>query len=361
MSLSVSPSSSLLRVAVIGYGNAGATFHAPLIASTAGMQVAAIVTGNPERQQVARQHFPDALIYTQVQELWDHASEYDLAVIATPNQSHYPLGLAALEAGLPVIIDKPLAGTIAEAEQLLAKSQATGKMLTVFQNRRWDGDFLTIKRLIQQKTLDSITRFESRFERYRAQPRPNAWRESADPSAAGGLLYDIGSHLIDQALQLFGQPVSVYAEMDQRRPQAQIDDDSFVALRFANGVRAHLWMSLVARRPGPRFRLIGLRGTYEKWGLDPQENALKAGQRPGHTNWGQEPRELWGTLLCDQGLTFDGQIETLPGSYEDYYAHIHSTLKNGAPPPVDPADAIAVLRIIEAAQRSARNQTIVML
>src|SRR3989440_7913772 len=226
-----------LRVAIIGYGLAGAVFHAPLVAATDGMTVAGIVTSNPERQQRAQRDYPSAIILPSAEDLWHEPSHYDLVVVASPNRTHVPLGIAAMEAGLPVVIDKPMAASVADAEQLLATSKDSGKLLTVFQNRRWDNDFLTVRRLLDTvpDLLGPITRFESRFERYRAAPRPGVWRELPDQEEAGGLLYDLGSHLIDQALQLFGQPVRVCAEMDQRRPGAQVDDDTFIALQFPDG------------------------------------------------------------------------------------------------------------------------------
>ena len=351
-----------LRVAIIGYGLAGAVFHAPLVAATPGMKVAAIVTGNVERQKRARGDFPDAEVLSAAEQLWYDASQYDLVVVAAPNRVHVQLGLAAMNAGLPVVIDKPMAASVSDAEQLIATSKRTGKLLTVFQNRRWDNDFLTVRQLIRADLLGSITRFESRYERYSTVPRPNAWRELAATEEAGGLLYDLGSHLIDQALVLFGQAVSVYAEVERRRPGAQVDDDTFVALRFANGVHAHLWMSLVARKAGPRFRINGLRGTYEKWGMDPQEDALQSGLRPGDRSWGLEPREHWGQLSTDiGGVHIDGAVETLPGAYERFYELLRDALVAGGPPPVDPADAVASLRIIEAARQSAGSSTVVTL
>lgn len=355
---------SPLRVAIIGYGLAGAVFHAPLVAATEGMTVAAIVTNNAQRRQQAQRDFPDARILSSADDIWREASQYDLVVVASPNKMHVPLGLAAMQAGLPVVIDKPVAASVADAERLLATSKKAGKLFTVFQNRRWDGDFLTLRSLLTDSpyALGHITRFESWFQRYRPAPRPGAWREFADPAEAGGLLFDLGSHLIDQALQLFGQPSRVYAEVERRRPGAEVDDDTFVALHFADGVIAHLWMDVLTRFPAPRMRATGLRGTYEKWGLDPQEEMLRTGKRPGDPAWGREPREAWGHLLTDiGGVHIDGTVETLPGSYETFYALLRDALLTSGAPPVDPADAIAALRVIEAAQQSARDHSIVAL
>lgn len=351
-----------LRVAIIGYGLAGSVFHAPLVGSTPRVEVAAIVTNNPRRQEHAQRDFPHAAILSTAEDIWRHASRYDLVVVATPNRSHVPLGMAAMNAGLPVVIDKPLAASVADAEQLIATSRSTGQMLTVFQNRRWDNDFLTARHLIAADLLGPITRFESRFERYRATPRSHTWREFAAPEEAGGLLFDLGSHLIDQAVQLFGQPTRVYAELEKRRPGALVDDDTFVALQFASGVHAHLWMSVVARIPGPRFRLNGLRGTYEKWGLDPQEHALSTGMRPGNVNWGLEAPERWGRLLTEtNGIRIDTPIETLPGAYEQYYELLRDALIAGSPLPVAPNEVLTTLKVIEAARESASSGTVVAL
>lgn len=351
-----------LRVAIVGYGLAGAVFHAPLLASTPGMIVAAIVTNDPERRIQALRDFPKVTLYATVDALWKNASLYDLVVIATPNRLHVPLGLAAFEAGLPVVIDKPMAASVEEAQKLIDASRKAGKLLTVFQNRRWDSDFRTVRSLLDADLdlLGTVTRFESRFERYRPVPRHDAWREFGGPEDAGGLLYDLGSHLIDQALVLFGNPTRVYAEIERRRVGVQVDDDTFVALQFADGVRAHLWMSSVMRIAGPRMRISGLRGTYEKWGLDPQEDALREGQRPGQPDWGREPRDKWGHLSTDiSGIHIDGPIEMLPGAYEQFYTFLRVALIMGGPPPVDPLEVLDALRVIEAAQESARRGVII--
>jgi predicted dehydrogenase len=353
---------SPLRVGIIGYGLAGAVFHAPLVASTSGMAVAAIVTSDPERQARARSDYPDAAIHATAETLLADPTLLDLVVVATPNRVHAPLGIAALEAGLPVVIDKPIAPSVNDAERLIATAQRTGKLLTVFQNRRWDNDFLTIRRLIAADLLGPITRLESRFDRFRPALKAGAWRERPEPEEAGGLLFDLGAHLIDQALLLFGPPVSVYAEVDIRRVGAVVDDDTFVALRFAGGQAAHLWGSVIPRKAGPRFRLVGLRGVYEKHWLDPQEAALRTGSRPGDEGWGREPREQWGRLTTEVGgLAVESLVETFPGSYETFYALLRDALLSGGHPPVDPAESLAALRVIEAARESAHTGTTIRL
>ncbi len=350
-----------IRVAIIGFGLGGEVFHAPLVAVTPGMTVAGIVTTNAERQRKAQEQYPHALILQSAQEIWAQPERFDLVVVTTPNRWHAPFGLAALRAGLPVVIDKPLALNVQEARDLFAASQAAKKPVIPFQNRRWDGDFLTVRKLIQDDWLGMIVRFESHFDRFRPIPK-TAWREESDPAAGGGLLYDLGSHLIDQAIQLFGMPQSVYAELPNRRPGAAVDDDSFVALQHANGVISHLHFSQLARIPGPRFVVRGMCGTYVKYGLDPQEAALQQGLRPGMPRWGEEPREHWGTIQSERdGLAFEGHIPTLPGAYEQFYQQVSATLTAGAPPPVTIDQALLTQQVIEAAQQSARERAVVQI
>jgi predicted dehydrogenase len=219
----------------------------------------------------------------------------------------------------------------------------------VFQNRRWDGDFLTVRKLIADGALGPIHRLESRFERWNPVPRPG-WRESGDPADAGGLLFDLGAHLVDQAVQLFGPVRAVYGELDRRRAGVVIDDDAFVALTHASGVRSHLWMSSVAGDDNGRFRVLGSKAAYLKFGLDLQEAVLR-GARTG-IELGEEPPEHWGRIGA--GETWE-TVLTERGAYVDYYAGIERSLREGTPPPVDPADAITVLEVIEAARRSAMD------
>lgn len=349
-------SGAQLRVALLGYGLAGSVFHAPLIASTPGMRVAAIVTGNPERQAKAAKDFPDAVILPNADALWSDAANYDLAVIATVNRVHVQQAVAALEAGLPIVVDKPIAATVAMAETILEASRRTGKIFTVFQNRRWDNDFLTLRKILDGGLLGQITRFESRYERWRPTARADAWRERGDIEDGGGLLLDLGSHVVDQALQLFGLPSQVYAEVEKRRPGVVVDDDTFIALHFPNGVLAHLWVSVTAALLGPRFRVLGLTGAYEKYGIDPQEDVLRVGGRPGDEGWGIEQSSLRGRLVTEvQGVHLDGHVETLPGAYEQFYALLRDALVQGGPPPVAPEDSINALRVIDAARRSAES------
>ena len=345
------------RVGLVGYGLAGSVFHAPLIEATAGLDLSAIVTGDPVRRKEARRAHPDATLFDTVAQLWDHASDLDLIVVASPNRTHVPLAMSALAAGLHVVVDKPLAPTAAEGRQAVDEARRRGRMLTVFQNRRWDGDFLTVRRLLSEDALGTPLRFESRFERWRPIPGPG-WREQAAPEEAGGLLYDLGSHLIDQALVLFGPASHVYAELDRRRPSVEVDDDSFVALTHVSGVRSHLFMSVVAAQLGPRFRLLGSRAAYVKYGLDAQEAALRANPRLDSTGFGEDPRDAWGKLGQGDDVR---PIPTETGAYQRFYEGVVAALRGDGPPPVDPSDSVAALEVIEAAQLSDAERRVISL
>ena len=343
------------RVGLIGFGLAGQSFHAPFIATTAGLELSVIVTGNPERQRAAASAHPRATLVDSADALWAKGGELDVVVIASPNRTHALLAHEALSRGLHVVVDKPFAITASEARALVAEGRRRNRIVTVFQNRRWDGDFLTVRRLLADDALGQVFRFESRFERWRPVPRDN-WRERGTPQEAGGLLFDLGSHLIDQALQLFGPVTSVYAELDRRRLSVQVDDDSFVALTHANGVRSHLFMSAVAGHLGPRFRVLGSRAAYVKRGMDPQEAKLRDGQSPDRPGFGDDPRENWGKLGIAGEFT---PVPTEPGAYRRFYEKLVDSLRGVAPVPVDPDDAVATLAVIEAAQRSAAEQRVI--
>src|SRR5262245_52620685 len=266
------------RVGVIGFGLSGAAFHAPLIAVTPGLVLTAIVTSDASRREQARRTYPSARVVADTKTLFN-AADVDIAVIATPNRTHIPLAIEALTAGLHVVVDKPFAVSVADAARAIEEARRRKKLLTVYQNRRWDGDFLTLRKLIANRRLGQVFRFESRFGRWRPVPQ-GGWRLLGTPEEAGGLLFDIGTHLIDQALLLFGPVTSVYAELDRRRAGVEVDDDSFVALRHASGVRSHLWMSALDAQAGPRFRVLGDGGAYVKFGLDIQEEELRGGAIP---------------------------------------------------------------------------------
>jgi predicted dehydrogenase len=340
-----------LRVGILGYGIGGSVFHAPLVAATPGLTPAVIVTSS--RAEQARADYPDAEVVPDADALFSRS--LDLVVVSTPNRTHVPLALRAIEAGVPVVVDKPFAPTAAEAERVAAAAAAQGVGLTVFQNRRLDSDFLTVRKVLESGRLGNVFRFESRYDRWVPKPKDN-WREFGDPAEAGGLLYDLGAHIVDQALQLFGPVGSVYAEVDRRRAGVAVDDDVFVALRHANGVRSHLWASALAATRNPRFRVLGDQATFTKYGLDVQEPQIKAGLRPGDDGWGVEPESDAGVV----GVNDD--VETVPteaGRYQDFYGQVRDALVGDAEFPVDPVSAVDALRVIEAAHRSGAEGRVV--
>ena len=346
-----------LRVGLIGFGLAGATFHAPLIAATPGLRLATVVTRDRERGERARREHPGVEVVDGADRLWERASSLDLVVVASPNATHAPLATEALRAGLPVVVDKPFARTAAEARALANEARGRGLFVVPFHNRRWDGDLLTVRRLLAEDALGRVHRFESRFERWRAAPKPR-WSEPAARENGEGVLHDLGTHLVDQALLLFGPVSHVYAELDRRHPAHTVADDAFLALTHASGVRTHLYASTAAAVPGPRMTLLGSRAGYVKHGVDVQEEMLRAGARPDSIGWGEEPPDRWGELR-EGGVR--RPVRTERGTYERFYAEVASAVRDGTPPPVSPEDAVAGLEVIEAAERSAVEGRVVVL
>jgi predicted dehydrogenase len=348
-----------LRAAVIGYGLAGSVFHAPLIASTPGLTVGTVVTGNPQRQAEAKKAHPDSQVVSDPAEVFERAAEHDFVVVAAPNDVHVELARRALDAGLPVVVDKPLAPTAAEARSLVEQAEGLGVLITAFMNRRWDSDQLTLRRLLDEGKLGEVLRYESRFERWRpALSEDEPWREVSAPEAGGGVLLDLGPHLVDQALVLFGPVVNVYAEVESRRGGVA-DDDVFLALEHRSGARSQLWASLVAAAPGPRLRVLGDRAGYIVTEVDGQEDALRAGARPRlDEEWGVEPPERWGRLVIEENSE---AVASERGDWPRFYIDLERALREGSPPPVDPWDAVTGLELVEAARRSAATATVVTL
>ena len=342
---------------MIGYGLAGSVFHAPLISSTPGLTVGAVVTANPERQAEASRAHPEARVVSDSEEVLGTASEHDFVVVATPNDTHVALARRALEVGLPVVVDKPLAPTAAEARSLVEQAEAQGVLITAYMNRRWDSDQLTLRRLLDERKLGEVLRYESRLERWQpALSGRKPWAEMSPPEAGGGVLLDLGSHLVDQAIVLFGPVVRVYAELESRRGGVA-DDDAFLALEHRSGARSHLWASLLAAAPGPRLRVLGDRAAYIVTEVDGQEDALRSGARPGGDGaWGIEPAERWGRLITAERSE---AIVSERGDWPRFYTGLERALRQGSPPPVNPWDAIAGLEVLDAARRSADTATVV--
>ncbi|MFL5561158.1 MAG: Gfo/Idh/MocA family oxidoreductase [Gemmatimonadaceae bacterium] len=345
-----------IRVGLAGYGLAGSVFHAPLVAATPGMRLTLVSTSNPERAAAARRDHPGVETVPDADALVARAGDLDLLVVGTPNATHFSIADVALGAGLHVVVDKPFTATAAEGRALIEKARRNRRVLTVFQNRRWDGDFLTVRRLIESGRLGDVYRFESHFDRWRPEPRAG-WKNEGDAPGAG-LVYDIGPHLIDQALLLFGPAASVFCEQRMVRAASNVVDDAFIVVRHRSGISSHLVMSLVAAEGGPRFRVLGSRGSYTKYGLDVQEDSLRKGVRPGDAHWGEDPEDGWGRLANGTEVQ---SVPTERGAYERYYAELADAIRGDAPPPVDPADSVAGLAVIEAANFSATGKRVVEL
>ena len=340
-----------IRVAVAGFGLSGSVFHAPLIAAVPAFSLEVISTSDAGRKAAASASYPAARIVDSPSDILELAGDLDLLVLGTPPATHYPLAKAALEAGLDVVVDKPFAVHSAEGEELIALAARLGRVLTVFQNRRWDGDFFTVRGLLNSGALGTVSRFESRFERWSPEVA-KAWKASATADDGGGVLFDLGTHLLDQALELFGPATVTQAELHARRQGEPVDDDVFLALRHDSGVTSHLWMNMLCAQQGPRFRLLGSKGAYTKHGVDPQEPFIVAGGGPLDEDYGVEDPD-WAGLLGR-----DGHLDRLPterGAYPEFYRILADKINAGGaasalPLPVDPAGPVEVLRLIEQAR-----------
>lgn len=338
----------MIEVGLIGFGLAGRSFHAPVIRAVPGLRLAAIVQ---RRGSEAAEAYPDVRIVRSLEELLA-IPEIRLIVIASPNETHYPFASQCLAAGKDVVVDKPFATTLAAAVDLVQFAKQCGRLLTVYQNRRYDGDFAAIRDLVARGTLGRIVRFETNYDRFRPHLRPNAWREQSAPGA--GILFDIGPHLIDHALLLFGPPEAITADIRVERDGALADDAFDIFLHYPRGLRAALRSSILAVAQRPRFVLLGTQGAFFKQTFDPQENNLRRGYIPKDAPWGAEPEENWGVLtLADAaGVTTQSRIPSHPGDYRDYYANVRDVLLGQATPVVTSQQALDVMRALELARES---------
>jgi predicted dehydrogenase len=341
-----------IRVGLIGFGYAARTFHAPLIRATEAMVIAAVASSDAAKVHASLG--PDIVVTTPTALI--ARDDIDLVVIATPNDLHHPQALAALMAGHHVVVDKPFALDLAQAQELAATAQTCGRVLSVFHNRRWDSDFLTLARVLREGRLGRVVELVSHFDRFRPQVRAR-WRESA--GAGAGLWMDLGPHLVDQALQLFGAPSAIALDLAALRDGALSDDWFHAQLRWSqgahSGLRVRLHASTLAARPAQRFIVHGTRGSFSVDGLDIQEDALKAGADLASPDWGRELRAA--TLWLQAGDAV--QREDLPllnGAYPAYYAALCAALRGSGPNPVPPAEAIAIQALLEAGRQSARER-----
>ena len=330
----------MLNVGLVGFGFAGKVFHAPVIRAVEGLRLAAIVQRSGGSDVL---HSVDELL----------ARAIDLVVIATPNTSHYAIAKQCLLAGRHVVIDKPFAPTLREAQDLAELAKQQRRVLSVYHNRRYVGDFVTLQRLVSGGTLGRIVAYESHFDRFRPELKPGAWRERAEPGA--GVWFDIGPHLLDQAFVLFGTPRAVAADIRIERDGAAVDDAFDVTLHYPN-LRAVLRASMLAAAPGPSFAVHGTGGSFIKYGVDAQEAALKAGRTPGEPDWDVDPPALYGTLTTPEGTR---AVPTIPSSYAHYYENVRDAILGKAELAVTPQQALDVMRGLELAVTSNQRRCVV--
>lgn len=335
-----------IGVGLVGYGMAARVFHAPVIESVAGLRLLKVVE---RRGEESRRRHPHVEVVRDADELLAD-ERVELVVVATPNHTHFELARQSLLAGRHVVVEKPFTNTSAEARQLIELARAGGRLITVHHNRRWDGDFLTVRKIIGGGLLGRLAEYESHYDRFRNHPRPGAWRE--EPGAGGGILYDLGAHLIDQALALFGPPRAVTAALRVQREFAHAVDSFDLRLDY-DRLKVSLGAGMLVREPRARFRLHGSSGSFVKRGMDPQEEALKRGEAPGAQGWGEEPPERWGTLDAEVGgVRVRGRVETVAGSYASFYQNVADAVRGRAELAVKPEESLNVIRVIELALRS---------
>ena len=333
-----------IRTALVGYGFGGRHFHAPFVAADQDLELAVVVTSDAGRADQVRAEHPGAEVVPDLDSLLGRTADLgiELGVVSTPPLRHAPQATALLEAGLHVVVDKPLTVTVAEGQALVELAERVGRTLTPYQNRRWDGDFVTLRRLVDSGELGDVHRLESRFERWKPT-ESRSWKAGSSRDGAG-VLYDLGSHLIDQAIQLLGEVDDAYAEIRTRRDGSGADDDTFVALRHTTGAISHLWMSAVAPQPGPRFRVLGSRAGFTSWGQDPGRRHPTAGARPGSQSVGGRPEDAHALVgVGDE----QRRIPLARDDYAGFYRAVALAISTGAPAPVDPRDSLAVIELIE--------------
>ncbi|MGC1450388.1 MAG: Gfo/Idh/MocA family oxidoreductase [Candidatus Sulfotelmatobacter sp.] len=341
----------MVRVGLIGFGLAGQAFHAPVIRGVPGMELACILERHGPN---AKQKYPEVRVARTLDEMLSDQS-ISLCVVATPNDSHYSYTKSCLEAGRDVVVDKPFTPTLAEAEQLVRLAAQRGRLLTVYQDRRWDGDFQTVKKLVKSGAVGAVAEYEARFDRFRRESKANAWRERPGHPAAG-VLWDLGPHLIDQALVLFGTPEAIWASAFCQRPTSQVDDSFDVHMEYPH-LLATLRARILAYAPGPHLLIHGTEGSFVKYGMDPQEEILRSANCPDGpswgADWGEEPEQCWGTL--SRVGEDPRKIKTERGDYRSFYADVRDAMEKGSPLDVTPEQALRTMRGVLLAHKSSRE------
>lgn len=338
--------SNSIKTGLASFGMSTIVFHGPLLKTNSAFEVTKIVE---RHRQNSRKSFPEAEIVKDFKDLCND-NEIELIIVTTPDHLHFPFAKMALESGKHVVVEKPFTQSYEQALELIELAEKKQLILSVFQNRRWDGDFLTVQDIVKKEMLGRLVDYEAHFDRYRNFIQEGTWKESSEFGA--GILFNLGSHMIDQVLVLFGMPESVYADLRILRDDGDVNDSFDVLLRYDH-IKVMVRGSYLVREPGPRYILHGTEGSFLKWGIDPQEQDLKDGYLPGFEGWGEEDPEEWGLLNTNlNGLHYEGNIETIPGNYPAFYENIHDCLRNNAKPRVTAEEAANVIKIIEAARRS---------
>ena len=342
-----------VHVGLIGYGLSGAVFHAPLISSVQGLVLQKVVSSNPDK---VRRDFPDVAVVPDAAALWSDP-EIEVVVVASPNTTHFAYAKQALQADKHVIVEKPFVNCSKEADELIRLAEQRKLWLSVFQNRRWDNDFRTVKTCIQEGLLGDIFTYEAHYDRFR--PRISGkWKERE--LAGSGVLYDLGAHLIDQALHLFGMPDTVSADVLKQRPAATIDDYFHLVLSYGR-LRVILHAGCLVKKAGPHFQVHGSKGSLITYGFDPQEEDLKRGLRPDHPAWGEGQGTGHAELTLGTELNVNTRLAIIPGCYQAYYQGIYDAVVKGTPLPVSAAEARNTVRVIEYAVQSSNEQRTIVL
>lgn len=344
-----------IRTALCAMGMSGKVFHAPLIEAHPNFELTSIWKRSSQTTENQYPHVEIAPTYSQILENPD----IDLIVVNTPEHTHFDLTWKALEAKKHVVVEKAFTPTVSEAEKLIAFAKEQKRLLSVYQNRRWDSDFLTVKKILEEGILGRLVSYEAHYNRYRTFIQEGSWKENE--MSGTGILYNLGSHLIDQALLLFGMPQSVYADLKIQREGGRVFDN-FDLLMDYEGFKVFLRASYLVPLPGPKYILHGDKGSFLKPGMDPQEEALKNGVLPHTEDWGKEEPTDWGTLLTNKhGFSLEGKVTSLSGNYLAYYSQLFDAIRNQSPPPVLPEEALNGIRIIEAAYESHSHKRAVFL
>jgi scyllo-inositol 2-dehydrogenase (NADP+) len=340
----------VIHVGILSFGMSGKVFHAPLLHVNPGFAIDKIMQRSADN---ALEQYPYVKIVRTVDEII-HDPAIDLVLVNTPDHTHFDFASRALQAGKHVVVEKPFVLDVKEGEALIELALKKNRILTVFQSRRWEGDFLTVRTLLDQKMLGRLVEYEAHFDRYRNFIR-DSWKEKADNKTS--TLYNLGSHLIDQALVLFGMPSAVYADIRKQRTGSQVDD-LFDLILYYPGVKVTLKGSYLVREQGPRFLVHGTEGSFVKYGADPQEEALNEGRFPDEPGWGTEPEDKWGILNTSiGGLHYRGKIETVAGCYQQFYNELYETLTSGKELTVKPYESLNGIKIIRAAYESNLKHT----